>query len=83
MTGIRAFHPDDAPTLLALFRDTVRRVNARDYSPEQIEAWASDEIDVDGWSARFVGRFVVVAELGGQVVGFAELETAGGSIGST
>jgi putative acetyltransferase len=77
MVQIRAFHPDDAPTLLTLFRDTIRRVNARDYSPGQIRAWASDEIDAAEWAARFAGRFVAVAESGGRIVGFAELETDG------
>ncbi len=76
---IRAFHPDDAEALLALFRETIRRVNARDYSPEQIRAWASDEIDAASWADRFDGRFVAVAETepNGRVVGFAELETDG------
>jgi putative acetyltransferase len=74
---IREFQPDDAPTLLAQFRDTVRRINARDYSAEQIGAWASDEIDVEGWAARFGGRFVKVAEEEARIVGFGELEEGG------
>ena len=77
MVQVRAFQPGDAPTLLALFRDTIRRVNVRDYAPEQIRAWASDEINAAEWAARFAGRFVGVAEFGGRVVGFAELEADG------
>jgi putative acetyltransferase len=77
MVRIRSFRADDAPALLALFRDTIRRVNAQDYSPEQIRAWASDEIDLAAWTARFAGRFVAVAESGGRAVGFAELEQNG------
>jgi putative acetyltransferase len=77
MVVLRMFRPDDAPPLLALFRDTVRRVNSRDYSPEQIVAWASDEIDADKWLAQFTGRFVVIAEEGDRPVGFAELEPDG------
>jgi GNAT superfamily N-acetyltransferase len=63
--------------LLALFRDTIRRVNCRDYSPEQIAAWASDDIDTVRWAARFGGRFVPVAEEDGRIAGFAELEADG------
>jgi putative acetyltransferase len=63
--------------LLTLFRDTIRRVNCRDYSPAQITAWASDDIDSDEWAARFAGRFVVVAEDAGGLAGFAELEVNG------
>ena len=74
---LRPFRPDDAPALLALFRDTIRRVNSRDYSPAQVAAWASDDIDTVSWFRRFAGRFVPVAEEAGRPVGFAELEPDG------
>ena len=32
MATLRPYRPNDAPALLALFRDTIRRVNSRDYS---------------------------------------------------
>ena len=72
MITLRPYRPDDSPALLALFRDTVRRVNTRDYSSEQIRAWASEEIDTSQWTARFEGRFVVVAEEAHQPVGFTD-----------
>lgn len=74
---LRPYRRDDAPALLALFRDTIRRVNSRDYSPAQIAAWASEDIDTDRWIGRFTGRFVPVAEEAGCPVGFAELEPNG------
>ena len=74
---LRTYRADDAPTLLALFRDTIRRVNSRDYSPAQVAAWASDDIDTVRWFGRFAGRFVPVAEEAGRPVGFAELEADG------
>jgi putative acetyltransferase len=77
MVTLRPYQPNDAPDLLALFQDTIRRVNSRDYTPEQIRAWASDDIDPVHWASRFVGRFAVVAEDSGWLVGFAELEADG------
>ncbi|MBM3983402.1 MAG: GNAT family N-acetyltransferase [Planctomycetes bacterium] len=77
MVTLRPYRPDDGPALLALFRDTIRRVNSRDYSPVQIAAWASDDIDTAGWCGRFAGRFVPVAEDDDRTVGFAELEPNG------
>jgi putative acetyltransferase len=74
---LRPYRPDDAPALLALFRDTIRRVNSRDYSPAQIAAWASNDIDTVVWAERFTGRFVPVAEESGHLVGFSELEADG------
>jgi len=77
MVTLRPYRPDDSPALLALFLDTIRRVNSRDYSPAQIAAWASDDIDTVAWSGRFSGRFVPVAEEASRPVGFAELEQDG------
>ena len=77
MTEFRPYDPADAPALLALFRDTVRRVNRRDYSPDQIEAWAAEAIDPAEWAARFAGRHVVVAAEECRLVGFIELEPDG------
>lgn len=77
MIELRPYQPSDAPPLLALFKETIRRVNARDYNPEQIRAWASDEIDLTAWTERFVGRYAVVAIDGEQFAGFTELETDG------
>lgn len=74
---VRLYQDADAPELLALFKETVRRVNSRDYSPVQIAAWASDEIDLTAWTTRFGGRFVLVAESNGRIVGFTDLETDG------
>jgi putative acetyltransferase len=77
MVALRPYRSADGPALLALFRDTIRRINCRDYSPIQVAAWASDDIDPARWSGRFPGRFVPVAEEGGRPVGFAELEADG------
>src|SRR4029077_563741 len=77
MVTLRPYRPDDAPALLALFRHTIRRVNSRDYSPAQIAAWASDDIDTVSWFGRFTGRYVPVAEEARHPVGFAELEPNG------
>lgn len=61
-----------------LFKETIRRVSG-DYNPEQIRAWAADEIDLAAWTERFRGRFAVVAIDGEQFAGFTELEDNGHS----
>ena len=75
--AIRPYQPADAPTLLALFRDVIRRVNSRDYNPQQIAAWASDDIDPHAWAVRFEQRFAIVAEFNDRIAGFSELEPDG------
>ncbi len=74
---IRRFTPADAAAVVSLFRNTVRRVNLGDYTPEQVRAWAPDEISVGEWAASMQGRFAVVAESGGILVGFADLAPDG------
>lgn len=74
--SLRRFREDDLPTLIELFRDTIRRVNVRDYTPEQVQAWAPDDIDPSKWRT-FEGRHAIVAEFDDLIVGFADLETDG------
>ncbi len=73
---LRPFRPGDTPALIDLFRDTVRRVNSRDYTPEQVRAWAPDDIDPDCW-AVLSDHHTVVAEVGSLIAGFTDLETSG------
>lgn len=74
---IRPYSAADAAALLALFRDTIRRVNCRDYNAAQIAAWVSDDIAPAAWAARFANRYAMVAETDGRQVGFTELEADG------
>jgi putative acetyltransferase len=75
--GIRDYEAGDAPEIVRLFFETVRSVNRADYSDEQLEAWAPGVPDPEEWHARMAGRRTLVAEEGGEVVGFAELEYDG------
>ncbi|QDV25091.1 GNAT family N-acetyltransferase [Aureliella helgolandensis] len=74
---LRRFHPGDAPELFLLFRETVQTVNAADYSPQQIAAWASNSIDLAAWTARFSQRWAYVAVCNDRTVGFADMTPAG------
>jgi N-acetylglutamate synthase-like GNAT family acetyltransferase len=75
---IRDFQPTDALEIMRLFQDTVRNVNARDYTPEQIDAWAPAILDEPRWHERLRANFTYVAEANGQMVGFGELQRDGG-----
>jgi N-acetylglutamate synthase-like GNAT family acetyltransferase len=74
---IRDFQPTDALELMRLFRDTVHNVNGRDYTSEQIEAWAPAILDESRWHERLRANFTYVAEANGQIVGFGELRRDG------
>ena len=74
---IRRYSPSDLAGLVALFRDTVRRINRRDYSDQQVVAWAPDHIDLKQWVRRFENKAVRVADLDGTPVGFMEIARDG------
>ncbi len=76
-TGIRDYEAGDAPEITRLFYETVRSVNRVDYSEEQVRAWAPSVPDPREWHSRMASRRTLVAEEGGEVVGFAELESDG------
>lgn len=75
--AVRRYTPNDLAGLIALFRDTVRRVNGRDYSQQQVMAWAPDEIDARKWRHRFGDKNVWVADLDGAPVGFIDVARDG------
>ena len=49
---LRDYRESDGPATLDVFLRAIRVTAARDYTPEQVAAWASDEIDPAGWAAR-------------------------------
>lgn len=77
MIRLRPYERADSGTLLTLFRETVRVINRRDDTPEQIAAWSSDAIDPASWADRFEGRFAYVAEFDAAFVEFADMTSDG------
>lgn len=74
---IRKYQAEDVQTLATMFYDTVHTVNARDYSQEQLNAWATGNIDLDGWNKSFLEHFSLVALDGKQIVGFGDMDASG------
>ena len=75
---LRPFRPEDADALLDIFYEAIHRVCSRDYSPEQIEAWArTGGKDYAKWARRCERKLPWVAEIAGRPVAFAELDPDG------
>lgn len=75
---VRAYRETDANALVDIFYHTIHTINVLDYTDEQINSWAPEEIqDVERWRKRWsdVPPFVAVCD--GKPVGFAELENNG------
>ncbi len=74
---VRDYVEGDAAAIVRLYYETIHTVNVADYSPEQVLAWAPAVPDAARWHARMAGRCTLVIEEGGELLGFAELETDG------
>ena len=75
---VRTYQPEDCAQLAQLFFQTVHTVNARDYSPEQLDAWAPGEPDLAAWDRSFRAHHTLVAVADGEIVGFGDLDPAAG-----
>lgn len=77
MITIRGYRSDDAPALWAVYFSAIRETAAKDYSPEQIAAWAPETFDQSRWATRMAGIAPFVAERDGIVVGYADVQPNG------
>lgn len=74
---VRLFQAEDALPIAQLFHDTVREINSQDYSQEQVEAWAPDNLFFRNWQDICANCLTYIAEEEGQILGFGELEAVG------
>ncbi len=74
---LRRYRSADCEELSALFYRTVHTVNAKDYSPLQLDAWASGSVDLSAWDRSFLEHTTFVAEEDGQIVGFGDIDRTG------
>ncbi len=70
---IRVYEPADLGRLVELFTATVRVVKARDYTAEQVAAWAPIPPDLERWRTRLAAQRVWVAEIAEDLAGFCSL----------
>lgn len=77
MIQIRNYKESDAPFTLELFRTTIRQINRRHYTLAQVSAWAPAQVDIEVWRKRMRGISPFIAEKGGDIVGYADLQKDG------
>jgi putative acetyltransferase len=67
---IRRYRPEDLEALAALFRDSVTGIACRDYSPEQIRAWAAAWEGLRQRGEFFSSLYTLTAWEGEQLAGY-------------
>lgn len=74
---LRRYKTEDLNEIAKLFYETVHTVNARDYTDEQLNAWAGNDFDYSGWDRTLQEHFSVVAMEGDRIAGFGDMDDTG------
>lgn len=74
---IRKYQTSDCEELTRLFYNTVHIINAKDYTEEQLNVWASGEVDLEKWNQSLQEHFSVVMVDNGVIVGFGDIDRTG------
>lgn len=74
---IRRFEVGDERALFAVYHSAVHRVAARDYSAEQVQAWAPADLDPELWQQRMQAIQPFVVQEADQLIGYADLQPSG------
>lgn len=74
---IRPYQPEDCKELARLFFNTVHTVNAKDYTKQQLNAWATGTVDLEAWNHSLTEHFTLVAMENGIITGFGDMDATG------
>lgn len=74
---IRGYRLGDCEEMATLFYNTVHTVNAKDYPPEQLDVWATGQVDLEQWDRSFQEHISLVAVEDGVIVGFGDIDETG------
>lgn len=74
---IREYSSANLHHLLYLFHETAHNINIRDYTQEQVNAWAPDHINRDLWDKTLSDHITLVAVKNDLIVGFGDIDNSG------
>lgn len=77
MLTVRKFEKGDETALWQIKYDTNRKINIKDYSEQQVQAWAPDLYEENKWVKRIKEMNPFVAEIDGNIVGYADVQSDG------
>ena len=74
---IREYQPTDCKELAELFYNTVHTINAKDYTKEQMDVWATGQVNLERWNQSFLEHYSIVAVENKTIVGFGDIDENG------
>ena len=77
MISIRRVAAGEERLLWTVFRSSIHEIARSHYNQAQLEAWAPAEYAEEAWASRIIRNRPFIAELEGNIVGFADIQTDG------
>ena len=74
---LRLYKSEDCKEIVELFYNTVHSINKKDYSKEQLHAWAPQDIHITLWDRSLLEHYSIVCEKEGRIIGFGDLDKSG------
>ena len=74
---LRRYESSDCKEVAELFYNTVHIINAKDYTKEQLDVWATQEVDLEKWNQSLQGHYSIVAVDNEIIVGFGDIDKDG------
>lgn len=74
---LRRYESSDCKEVAEIFYNTVHIINAKDYTKEQLDVWATQEVDLEKWNQSLQGHYSVVAVDNEIIVGFGDIDKDG------
>lgn len=74
---IRRYERGDLEKITMIFQNTVHKVNIKDYTQEQVDAWAPDFIDKKTWNKTLSEHYTFVAVKNDTIIGFGDIDDSG------
>lgn len=74
---IREYLEKDCEEITELFYNTIHIVNAKDYTKEELDAWATKDIDLKKWKKLLKKHYSIVAIDDEIIVGFGDIDENG------
>ncbi len=74
---VRRYTAADSAATWQVFHDAIHGTASRDYTPQQVHAWAPEHTDLDRWNQVRSAAHTLVACLDGTVIGFSDVTDDG------
>ena len=74
---VREYQISDCKEITELFYNTVHTVNAKDYTKEQLDVWATGQVDLEKWNQSLQEHYSIVVIENEVIVGFGDIDKTG------